>query len=76
MVMESGSWSEFYELLVKSAKENLRKLTGKALLRYEEISTLLVEEESFLNLHLLPYVYNENDELQTLTPRVFFFKLR
>lgn len=52
------------------------KVDWKALLRYEEISTLLVEVESFLNIHLLPYVYNENDKPQTPTPLVNFLKLR
>lgn len=41
----------FYERLVKSVIECLRKKNKKALLGYEEILILLVEVEATLNLH-------------------------
>lgn len=35
-------------------------------------SKLLVKVEFILNLHLLTYLYKENDEPQSLTPMYFF----
>ncbi|GBM81435.1 hypothetical protein AVEN_20036-1 [Araneus ventricosus] len=38
-------WGGFYERLVKSVKDPLRKILGRALLTYEELSTILIEIE-------------------------------
>ncbi|GBN10484.1 hypothetical protein AVEN_32936-1 [Araneus ventricosus] len=42
-------WGGFYERLVKTVKEPLRKILGKALLTFEELSTILSEIEVIVN---------------------------
>ncbi|GFY39626.1 uncharacterized protein TNIN_116181 [Trichonephila inaurata madagascariensis] len=61
----------FYERLVRSVKESLHKILGKALLSFEEMTTILTEIEAVLNLRPLIYVYEENDEPRPLTPMHF-----
>lgn len=62
-----------YKSLVKPAKEYLGKIIGNAFLSYEEMSILLAEVEAILNQGPLIHVYNDNDELQPLTPIHVFF---
>ncbi|XP_054706547.1 uncharacterized protein LOC129216358 [Uloborus diversus] len=71
IVERAAWWGGFYERLVKSVKDCLRKIVGKALLNFEEMSTLLTEIETVLNLRPLTYVYNENSEPLPLTPMHF-----
>lgn len=61
-------WGGFYDRLVKSVKECLSNINGKALLSYDEITTFLTEVEAVLNSHLMTYVYNEHHKPQPLTP--------
>ncbi|GFQ67959.1 integrase catalytic domain-containing protein [Trichonephila clavata] len=42
-------WGGFYERLVKIIKDPLRKILGKALLTFEELSTILSEVEVIVN---------------------------
>ncbi|GFY40423.1 uncharacterized protein TNIN_71421 [Trichonephila inaurata madagascariensis] len=67
----SCKWGEYYERLVRSVKESLHKILGKALLSFEEMTTILTEIEDVLNLRPLSYVYEENDEPIPLTPMHF-----
>ena len=70
-ILEKAAWwGGFYERLLKSVKDCIRKIIRKALLRYEELSILIVVE-TVLNLHPLTYIYNENDESTPLTPMHF-----
>ncbi|GFY68601.1 integrase catalytic domain-containing protein [Trichonephila inaurata madagascariensis] len=71
IIERSPSWGGFYERLVRSVKESLHKILGKALLSFEEMTTILNEIESVLNLRPLSYVYEENDEPRPLTPMHF-----
>ncbi|GFS32225.1 uncharacterized protein TNIN_168651 [Trichonephila inaurata madagascariensis] len=71
-IERSPWWGGFYELLVRSVKESLHKILGKALLSFEEMTTILTEIEAVLNLRPLSYVYEENDEPRPLTPYAFF----
>ncbi|XP_054720923.1 uncharacterized protein LOC129230545 [Uloborus diversus] len=71
IVERAAWWGGFYERLVKSVKDCLRKIVGKTLLNFEEMSTLLTEIETVLNLRPLTYVYNENSEPLPLTPMHF-----
>ncbi|GBM79526.1 hypothetical protein AVEN_209499-1 [Araneus ventricosus] len=52
-------WGGFYERLVKTVKEPLRKILGKALLTFEELSTILSEVEVIVNNRPLTYVEND-----------------
>ncbi|GFY61943.1 uncharacterized protein TNIN_271721 [Trichonephila inaurata madagascariensis] len=71
IIERSPWWGGFYELLVRFVKESLRKILGKALLSFEEMTTILTEIEAVLNLRPLSYVYEENDEPRPLTPMHF-----
>ncbi|GFW16640.1 integrase catalytic domain-containing protein [Trichonephila clavipes] len=56
IIERSSWWRGFYERLVRSVKESLYKILGKALLSFEEMTTILTEIEAVLNLRPLSYV--------------------
>ncbi|XP_067025655.1 uncharacterized protein [Acropora muricata] len=60
-------WDGFFERMVVSPKQCLKKTLGNARLSFDELSTLLTEVESALNSRPLTYEYNEVDE-EVLTP--------
>ena len=60
-------WGGFFERMVASVKDCLRKTLGNARLSYEELLTVLAEVECTLNARPLTYEYNEVDQ-QVLTP--------
>ncbi|GBL72522.1 hypothetical protein AVEN_100588-1 [Araneus ventricosus] len=60
-------WGGFYERLVKSVKDLLRKILGRALLTFEELSTILVEIEYVVNSRPLTYVTDGFSEPNPLT---------
>ncbi|GBN68016.1 hypothetical protein AVEN_95960-1 [Araneus ventricosus] len=64
-------WGGFYERLVKTVKEPLRKVLGKALLTFEELTTILSEVEIIVNNRPLTYVENDPGEPEPLTPAHF-----
>ncbi|GFT29499.1 uncharacterized protein TNCV_2020681 [Trichonephila clavipes] len=53
IIERSPWWGGFYERLVRSVKESLHKILGKALLSFEEMTTILTEIEAVLNLRPL-----------------------
>ena len=63
-------WGGFFERMVASVKDCLRKTLGNARLSYEELLTVLAEVECTLNARPLTYEYNEVDQ-QVLTPYSF-----
>ena len=65
-------WGGFYERLVRSVKLSLKKVLGKSLLTYEELSTVLCEIEAVINSRSLCYV-NEDDLCENLTPNHLIF---
>ncbi|GFX47797.1 integrase catalytic domain-containing protein [Trichonephila clavipes] len=64
-------WGGFYERLVKTIKNPLRKILGRALLTFEELSTILSEVEVIVNHRPLIYVENDPGEPEPLTPAHF-----
>ena len=63
-----ASWyGGFFEILVKLTKCCLRKTLGNALLSYEELETVLIETEGFLNSRPLTFVGSYIEE-PPLTP--------
>ena len=60
-------WGGFFEGMVASVKDCLRKTLGNARLSYEELLTVLVEVECTLNARPLTFEYNEVEE-EVLTP--------
>ncbi|XP_035218692.1 uncharacterized protein LOC118191935 [Stegodyphus dumicola] len=62
-IPERSSWWEgFWERLMRSIKEPLKKILGRALLTFEELSTILTELECMLNNRPLTYESNELGE--------------
>ncbi|GBN46289.1 hypothetical protein AVEN_41284-1, partial [Araneus ventricosus] len=64
-------WDRFYDRLVKTVKEPLRKILGKTLLTFDELSTILSEVEVIVNNRPLTYVENDPGEPEPLTPAHF-----
>ncbi|GFY53848.1 integrase catalytic domain-containing protein [Trichonephila inaurata madagascariensis] len=64
-------WGGVYESPVKSVKDPLRKILGKALLTFEELTTILVEIEYIVNSRPLTYVMDDFSEPNSLTPLDF-----
>ncbi|GBO05356.1 hypothetical protein AVEN_94134-1 [Araneus ventricosus] len=64
-------WGGFWERLMRSIKEPLRKTLGRALLTLEELSTILTEIESVINNRPITYDSDELDEPRALTPSHF-----
>ncbi|GFS95503.1 integrase catalytic domain-containing protein [Trichonephila clavipes] len=64
-------WGGFYERLVKTIKDPLRKILGRALLTFEELSTILSEVEVIVNHLPLTNVENDPGEPEPLTPAHF-----
>ncbi len=60
-------WGGFFERMVASVKDCLRKVLGNARLSFDELATLLTEVESTLNSRPLTYEYDEAEE-EVLTP--------
>ncbi|GFY32779.1 integrase catalytic domain-containing protein [Trichonephila clavipes] len=65
-------WGGFYERLVKTIKDPFYvKILGRALLTFEELSTILSEVEVIVNHRPLTYVENDPGEPEPLTPAHF-----
>ncbi|GIX89748.1 hypothetical protein CDAR_245561 [Caerostris darwini] len=64
-------WGGFWERLMKSIKDPLRKILGKALLTFEELITIMTELECVLNNRPITYETNELGEPRCLTPSLF-----
>lgn len=73
MVEMAPWWGGFYERLMRSIKEPLKKILGRAQLSFEEIMTVLAEIENVLNQRPLTYVCNELTEPESLSPAHFLF---
>ncbi|GFQ78102.1 putative pao retrotransposon peptidase superfamily [Trichonephila clavata] len=60
-------WGGFYERLMRSIKEPLRKIIGRANLTFEETMTILAEIENVLNRRPLTYVSDDVSGPEALT---------
>ncbi|KRX36648.1 hypothetical protein T05_4309 [Trichinella murrelli] len=58
----------YWERLVRSIKESLRKILGKALFDEEELRTTLCKVEASLNARPLTLVWDEHHERHPLSP--------
>lgn len=64
-------WGGFYERLIRSVKNSLKKVIGRRVLTEEELVTLLTEVEAIINSRPLTYAYSEAQEPQPLSPSHF-----
>ena len=68
-IVERSPWhGGWWERLVHSMKEPLRKVLGKALLSYQELATILTRIEAVINLRPLTTVSDDIRDLTPITP--------
>ncbi|GFW62835.1 integrase catalytic domain-containing protein [Trichonephila clavipes] len=65
------AWDPENDLIYFDLKDPLRKILGRALLTFEELSTILSEVEVIVNHRPLTYVENDPGEPEPLTPAHF-----
>ncbi|GFV06450.1 integrase catalytic domain-containing protein [Trichonephila clavipes] len=68
-------WEGFWERLVRTVKELLRKTSGKAIFTYEELLTILCECEKVVNSRPLTYLSEDMQDLTAITPARFRFEI-
>ncbi|XP_054724179.1 uncharacterized protein LOC129234240 [Uloborus diversus] len=68
-----GGW---WERMVRSIKQILRKCLGKACVTYEEMLTVLCEAESVINERPLTYISDDPNEMTPVTPAHFIQDIR
>lgn len=65
--IECAPWWGVFERMIQSTKRCIRKTIGKAQLTYDELITVLAEDEMILNSRPLSYIEADDHE-QRLTP--------
>ncbi|GFX56876.1 retrovirus-related Pol polyprotein from transposon 412 [Trichonephila clavipes] len=71
-IVELAPWrGGFYERLMRSIKELLRKIIGRAQLTFEGTMTILAEIENVLNHRPLTYVSDDISDPEPFTPASF-----
>ncbi|GBO24486.1 hypothetical protein AVEN_198942-1 [Araneus ventricosus] len=68
-------WGGFWERLVRTVKDLLRKTLGKAIFTYEELLTILCECEKVVNSRPLMYLSEDMQDLTPITPAIFLFDI-
>ena len=69
IVEKATWWGVFWERLVRSVKNCIKKVVGRSTLNFEELRTLLVEVEATLNNRPITYVYDDENHISyPLTP--------
>ena len=68
ILQRSPSWGGMYERMVGSVKRTLKKVLGNARLSLDEMHTVLVEIEGILNSRPLTYMYEDDCNVEILTP--------
>ncbi|GFT76200.1 integrase catalytic domain-containing protein [Trichonephila clavipes] len=67
-------WVGFWERLVRTVKELLRRTLGKAIFTHEELLTVLCECEKVVNSRPLTYLSEDMQDLTPITPARFLFE--
>ena len=64
-------WGGFWERMVRSVKDLLRRTNGRACLFYDELEVNLIEIESVINARPLSYIGEGADDSLPITPNQF-----
>ncbi|XP_045022924.1 uncharacterized protein LOC123466895 [Daphnia magna] len=64
-------WGGFWERMVRTMKDLLRRSNGRACLEYDELEVSLIETESVVNARPLTYVAEGSDDPLPITPNQF-----
>ena len=72
ILQRSPWWGGFYERIVWTVKNSLKKILGRARLSYDETHTIICEMENVVNSGPLTYL-NENNFDKTWIPYHFIF---
>ncbi|GFS61815.1 integrase catalytic domain-containing protein [Trichonephila clavipes] len=64
-------WGGWWERLVRTVKELLKRTLGRSVLKYDELYTVHCDWESIINCRPLTYVSENPEELIPLTPSMF-----
>ena len=64
-------WGGFWERMVRSVKDLLRRTNGRACLPYDELEVNLIEIESVINARPLSYIGEGADDSLPITPNQF-----
>lgn len=69
-------WGGWWERLIRSVKDMLKRILGKSCVTWIELSTILCECEAVINSRPLTYVTTDDDgALKPLTPQMFIQSL-
>ena len=63
IVPKAPWWGGFWERMVQTVKRSLRKVVGRAVLRFDEINMPLIEIESIINGRPLTYVFDDSERI-------------
>ncbi|KAG0427907.1 hypothetical protein HPB47_025082 [Ixodes persulcatus] len=69
-------WGGWWERVIRSVKDCLKRCLGRNSLSYEELTTVPLQVEAALNSRPLTYLSSEPDDLQALTPSHFLLGKR
>ncbi|XP_061708236.1 uncharacterized protein LOC133518592 [Cydia pomonella] len=64
-------WGGWWERLIRSLKDLLRRNLGQKTLTYEELMTLMQDCEALINSRPLTYIADNSDKLKPITPACF-----
>ncbi|GFR07229.1 integrase catalytic domain-containing protein [Trichonephila clavata] len=68
-----GGW---WERMIRTVKQLLRKVLGRACVTYVGMETLLCECESIVNGRPLTYIYDDPNELRVIKPSGFIQEIK
>ena len=69
IISRSPNYGRYWERLIRTVKNNLKKVIGRAYLTYDELFTCIVEIESIVNARPLCYLYDDGEGASyALTP--------